>query len=173
MNIPPELSKLAHNKAALGGLGAAAVLGLYIKHRSGKTSLSSGSTASTGSTAPAAASGGVADGSSGSTTYPNTYGTDLATALGNIDSQYAGQVSQFNDQLGAVQSSLTTLTAAGAGVGTGVASATPRYITVNKGETQKDIDSAAGISYATLTKLNPELAVKGAKVKAGQKIRVS
>ena len=156
---------MAVDAAGGRGEGERAAAGVGAPSSSGGAGTSSGS-------GGGASSGGVADGSGGSTTYPNTYSTDLATALGNIDSQYAGQVQQFQQQLGSVQNSLSTITAAGAGVGTGVAS-TPRYITVQKGETQKDIIQAAGIPYSQLTKLNPSLAAKGSKVKAGQQVRVA
>lgn len=45
-----------------------------------------------------------------------------------------------------------------------------RTITVGKGETQKEIINAAGISYSDFTSLNPGLAKKGSQVHSGQKV---
>jgi hypothetical protein len=65
----------------------------------------------------------------------------------------------------------------GAGTGTGtttVGSTTPNThtISVSKGETQKEIITAAGESYKTFIGDNPSLAAKGSKVTTGQKVVV-
>lgn len=183
MNLPPEIARLAHNKKALAGIGGVAVLGLYMHSRSKATGTAaqsaSGGAATTSTGAGASSSGGVADGSSGPTTYPNTYGTDLATALGNIDSQYAGQVQQFNSQLGtdssalsALQSQVNALPANPAPVPVSAGNPKVKTITVKKGQTQAQLDKLYGISYSTLQSLNPALQKKGAKIKAGQKVVV-
>lgn len=190
MNLPPDVVKILHNKAAVAGVGGVAALGLYVAH---KNKTSTGSTASSSSAAPSSttaagqtSSGGVADGSAGPTTYPNTYGTDLATALGNIDSQYAGQVQQFNSQLGTTDAALTALQtqvsglnqkapgggSTGAPVTAPASNSKTSTITVQKGETQAQVIKKAGINYATLLKLNPGVKLQGGKIKAGQKLNV-
>lgn len=180
MNLPPQLEELLHNKKALYGVGAVAGVALLARARAKKTGstaqAATGGAATTSTGAGAASSGGVADGSSGPTTYPNTYGTDLATALGNIDSQYAGQVADFNSQLGTNASALaalqTTVNALPANPAPVPVNPKVKTITVKKGQTQAQLDKSYGISYDTLKSLNPALQKKGAKISAGQKIVV-
>ena len=66
----------------------------------------------------------------------------------------------------------TTVTPGGGGTGSPVKANPTHTVTVSKGETQKEIINAAGVSYADFTKLNPSLAAKGSKVHTGQKVIV-
>jgi LysM repeat protein len=104
-----QLQAFTHNKKALAGAGIAAGLGVFVllKRRSSSSSGSgtSSTAADSGSTPYVPAS-----------TYPNSYGTDLAGALGNMDSQYATAVQGFQSQLLGVQSALASLQTSGSAV---------------------------------------------------------
>jgi hypothetical protein len=106
-----QFSDLFHNRKAMYGVAAAAGVGLIVLWRrksSGGTS-AGGSVATTGSASST-------DGTYQpylSSAYPNTYGTDLASALGNIDSQYAASLQQYQQQLTSVQQALGSLQSTG------------------------------------------------------------
>jgi len=99
------LRKWLRNKPAMAGVGAAAAIGGYVLYRRKQTTGST-SSPSTSTTTPYTTA----------STYPNTYGTDVASALGGLDSQYAGQMQGFQAQLGDVQTALAALQTAGPAV---------------------------------------------------------
>ncbi len=82
---------LAGNRWAMAGLAGAAGLGVYALVRRGGSS--------GGASAPAASSGEAAAFTAPST-YPNSYATDLAAAVGELDSRYAEDLAEFSGQLG-------------------------------------------------------------------------
>jgi hypothetical protein len=105
MPFGQQLQALLHNKKALYGMGGAAALGgiaLYRRKKATGTGTSSGTSSSTPYT-PAG-------------TYPNTYGTDLASALGNLDQGYSAQLQDYKGQLSQVQTALAGLQTSGAAV---------------------------------------------------------
>lgn len=107
MGIGDQLKELTKNKMAMLGVGAAAVLGLVVLARRSSSGGSGGLAGTTDSGATPYQQPG---------TYPNTYGTDLASALGNLDSQYAQQLDAFSGQLTSVQSALASLQTSGSAV---------------------------------------------------------
>lgn len=64
----------------------------------------------------------VGAGGSAAATYPNTSSTDLATAVGDMDSRYAEQVAGFSTQLGTDHEALTALQTSSTETATGLAS---------------------------------------------------
>ena len=108
-----DVKALLHNKKALYGVGGAAALGGVALYRRKKAT---GSTSSS-TTAPAD-SGGTSSQQQYQQpgTYPNTYSTDLAGALGNMDSQYASAVQGYQSQLTGVQTALASLQGSGGAV---------------------------------------------------------
>lgn len=169
MNLPPAIAKLAHNKAAMAGLGGAVLLGVVVHSRNKSTPTSSKS-ATAGNTSGSAAPG--SDGSGVATTYPNTAPTDLATAVGNLDSKYADQVKTFQGQLGTDEAALTALQTSETGLAGAVASLKPSKstYTVKKGDTQVAIAKRYGTTVHALEALNPAIQPKGSQVKTGMKL---
>lgn len=91
---------MASNKWAMAGLVGAAGLGAVAltRRNSGPDPGGDG----------VEEAGGASIGA-GPVTYPNTYETDLAAALGDIDSRYADAVGEFAGQLGTDQDALEAL----------------------------------------------------------------
>ena len=115
MAFADQLKQLTHNKKAMLGIGGAGAVGLFVLY---KRKASTGSTSTSGTTAS------TTDGTSSTvpytsaSTYPNTYSTDLASALGNMDSNYASAVQGYQQQLTSVQSALASLNGSGGAVTT-------------------------------------------------------
>lgn len=173
--MPAALAGLAHNKPVLLGAGAAAALGLYA-HSKSKASGSASTAAAAGST-NAAGDPSLSGGALG--TYPNSAPTDIATALGNIDSQYADQVKGFTGQLGTDEAALKALQAQDTGLAAAVAGLTPKpssaaakSYTVKKGDTQAKIAARYHTSVHALQALNPAIQSKGSKVHVGEKLKL-
>lgn len=116
MQLPPALAALAHNRPALIGVLGAAGLGGVALIRRRKAAAGNTPTAQTAAAGAAASGDGTAIGAGGvgAGTFPNTYQTDLATALGDLDSKYAGQVATYAAQLGTDEDALSKLSATSA-----------------------------------------------------------
>lgn len=148
----PEVA-LGMDKKKLIIVGAVGLGGLYWWHKHQAAAASSTDTSSTDTT--------TADPSQGDTTDYGTGGFGAGGTGLNDGSGFGG----YGQMPGA-----------GAPVtGNSAGSTAPnpsRQVVVGKGETQKDIIQAAGISYADFLTLNPSLAPKGSKIHAGQKINL-
>jgi hypothetical protein len=107
--------------------------------------------------------------------YLSNLGQDSSTVLSALGA-YTNGTAITPAQQNIVQQALAALGSTPTAVPptrvTTAPSPSTRTITVAKGETQKMIDQAAGISYAELQALNPSLAKKGSKVHTGQKVIV-
>ena len=158
--LPAGLAKFTHGKPALYGAGALGLGGIWLYRRNHAA-------AGTAPTAAAAQTGG--DLASGTAGFPNTYQSDLANALGDLDSKYADQVAAFQGQLADEQTQIGKLSGP---TSASTAPIVPRQITVGKGQTQKQVIADAGITYAQLLALNPKTKLQGAKIKTGQKLWV-
>lgn len=88
--------------AVAGAVGAAGLGGIALLRR--------GHGAAAGDTAAAGDASTTSAGAGGQGQFPNTYQTDLATAVGNLDSRYAGEVADFAGQLGTTGAAVATLT---------------------------------------------------------------
>lgn len=101
--ILARLRALRGNRWALAGLAGAAGLGGLALVRRGHAAPGS-DTADAGDIASTSA------GAGGQGQFPNTYQTDLATAVGDLDSRYAESLSDFSGQLGTNAAAVAALT---------------------------------------------------------------
>lgn len=88
--------------AAVAGVGAVALVAFVLSHR-GSRSVGSASSRSAGTTAPAPE---TETPYAVASTYPNTYATDLASALGGLDSRYAENLATWQKQTGSTTDAL-------------------------------------------------------------------
>lgn len=98
-----RLRGLRGNKWAMAGAAGAAGLGGIALLRRGHGAAASGTAAAGDASTTSAGAGGQGQ-------FPNTYQTDLATAVGNLDARYAGEVADFAGQLGTTSTAVATLT---------------------------------------------------------------
>lgn len=89
-----RIRALAGNRWAVAGVLGAAGLGAYTLLR-GRSS-----TPAPASSAGTAGESGSAGGVAGTGEFPNTYATDVAGAVGNVDGLYAERLAEFQTQLG-------------------------------------------------------------------------
>lgn len=109
MQMPAALTGLAarfpggKRGAAVAGVAGVAGLAFVLSHRGGGASSGSRSSRAGGGTAPGAE---TETPYAVASTYPNTYATDVAAAVGALDSRYAENVAAWQKQTGSTTAAL-------------------------------------------------------------------
>lgn len=116
-NLLERLRGLGRNRLALAGAAGAAGLGALtlVRKRKAATKGAAGSDVADVGDASQGMTNGQAEAYTGAGSFPNTYQTDLSTALGDLDSRYADSLATYTAGLGSTDDALKAMQSQQAG----------------------------------------------------------